>query len=543
MDNRPDSALTLLESIPANQLANAGDKSRARYALLLTQARHKNYIDETNDSLIATAVHYYEKHSDPHRLMLACYYQGVVQSNALNYTPAIISLMKAESLAKEIKDYLFLGRISHNISKIYHAVHSPKDEVKYAKKSYYAFNNAADSLSIRHAEMNLVVALNGARNYDEAILLCDSILHQSELRKDTIFITKALSQLGYSYMRIERHKDAVDSYNRIRTLDERRMTKNDYYYLSTELWNLGERKECLYLIDSLREIYGNNTIIHLHILFTLGLKDEAYLNQKRISDDANVFIGEILSQNISYAISSFYDNEIEQRESELFKRRALTVCLFSITILITILCGYIIFSNRKLRKKKEEEILNLLQELGNLGRQYELIHGKLGQAHSELIGTQQELDSVQREFNSLTNKVTIDTYNTSLAKRNNFKSILLLCEYYDSETNSTSESQVAEEAMEIINDFASDENLNHDLETILNIEKNGIMKRFREQMPNLSEKEYTVFMLNSLRVSNLALQYIWKINRNTYYSIRRRIREKINDESPISKDEFLKLLK
>lgn len=59
MAEYPDSALIFLESIPFPQKLSRAD--RALYALLLTQARYKNYITLDDDSLIKVAVDYYGK--------------------------------------------------------------------------------------------------------------------------------------------------------------------------------------------------------------------------------------------------------------------------------------------------------------------------------------------------------------------------------------------------------------------------------------------------------------------------------------------------
>lgn len=59
---RPDSAWRLLQTIPASALTTRAD--RAYYALLLTQARDKNYVAQTDDSLIRTAVRYYDACGD-----------------------------------------------------------------------------------------------------------------------------------------------------------------------------------------------------------------------------------------------------------------------------------------------------------------------------------------------------------------------------------------------------------------------------------------------------------------------------------------------
>ncbi|MCD8091788.1 MAG: hypothetical protein LUF01_02725 [Bacteroides sp.] len=63
MEIYPDSALYLL-----NQLSHPetlGGQQRADYALLLTQARDKNYLDSLqSDSLIGFAVNYYRNSGD-----------------------------------------------------------------------------------------------------------------------------------------------------------------------------------------------------------------------------------------------------------------------------------------------------------------------------------------------------------------------------------------------------------------------------------------------------------------------------------------------
>src|SRR3712207_4024131 len=60
LTSQPDSALRILQSIPTEDLKTEADI--AYHALLLTQARDKNYIAQTDDSLIRIAVQYYDAH-------------------------------------------------------------------------------------------------------------------------------------------------------------------------------------------------------------------------------------------------------------------------------------------------------------------------------------------------------------------------------------------------------------------------------------------------------------------------------------------------
>ncbi|MDE6627780.1 MAG: tetratricopeptide repeat protein, partial [Muribaculaceae bacterium] len=83
MDSFPDSALAVMRgvSIPAE----ASRREHALYALLLTQALDKNYIDVADDSLIAVADEYYRTTSDTRRQMLSSFYRARVRVNALDY--------------------------------------------------------------------------------------------------------------------------------------------------------------------------------------------------------------------------------------------------------------------------------------------------------------------------------------------------------------------------------------------------------------------------------------------------------------------------
>ena len=77
MDTHPDSALHLLEGM-ADSLAMLPDEAQMYYHMLTIQAKDKQYIAHTSDSLINRIVSFYEDYGDKERLMLAYYYQGSV---------------------------------------------------------------------------------------------------------------------------------------------------------------------------------------------------------------------------------------------------------------------------------------------------------------------------------------------------------------------------------------------------------------------------------------------------------------------------------
>ena len=86
MEEHPDSALTILEAIPTEDLS--GERRRALHALLLTQARDKNYIDQTSDTLISPAVAYFDTSDDAYHRMLAHFYLSTIYYYADEYSKA-----------------------------------------------------------------------------------------------------------------------------------------------------------------------------------------------------------------------------------------------------------------------------------------------------------------------------------------------------------------------------------------------------------------------------------------------------------------------
>lgn len=127
----PDSALILLNQMPQEVLT---DKSNsAHYALLLSIAFDKNYIDKTNDSLICIAENYYKSTNDYFRLMQSYYYHGRICYNAKNYSQSLCLMIKSFDCAEELNNYYWKGRIAEQISNIYGANYHGKEAIHYAK--------------------------------------------------------------------------------------------------------------------------------------------------------------------------------------------------------------------------------------------------------------------------------------------------------------------------------------------------------------------------------------------------------------------------
>ena len=115
METYPDSALSILESITYPQKMPRAD--RALYALLLTQARHKNYIALEDDSLIKTAVDYYGDKKKNLRAAKAHYYWGATYSE-MGYTSFAVEEYLTAIRLMPVRDE-FLAMIYDNLAECY----------------------------------------------------------------------------------------------------------------------------------------------------------------------------------------------------------------------------------------------------------------------------------------------------------------------------------------------------------------------------------------------------------------------------------------
>lgn len=148
MDAKPDSALVVLENIPASSVK--GKKAAARYALLKSIALDKNYIDTTNFDVLQPAIDYYIKNGKPDEKLRTYYYQGRIYQNQGDDDSAMQSFMNACDLRKQVTDSLLLSHTLVAQGTLYFKQYKINDFVHYnmeAAKLYKAIGK--DILAIK----------------------------------------------------------------------------------------------------------------------------------------------------------------------------------------------------------------------------------------------------------------------------------------------------------------------------------------------------------------------------------------------------------
>lgn len=155
IEARPDSALAVLEDIGKDELASK--ELEAKYALLLSQALDKNYIDLQSDSIIAPAVRYYENHGTPDERLKAFYYAGRVYQNAGDIETAMEKFVEAERYISDQVDIRVVARLYKAKMVAYRDVFDYRSALEQAQTAaeYYLATN--DSLRYLNAVNDIAV--------------------------------------------------------------------------------------------------------------------------------------------------------------------------------------------------------------------------------------------------------------------------------------------------------------------------------------------------------------------------------------------------
>lgn len=145
MDTAPDSALLALDSIDSSRLH--GERRRALHALLLTQARDKNYIDQTSDSLLLPAVEYFDSHTSAKNAyyhFLSHYYLSRIRFYNKDIAEASQELENARNIIQQsdIPNQMFwLARVHNDLAKYAYQTSDYKNSIEHRDRAIELFDS------------------------------------------------------------------------------------------------------------------------------------------------------------------------------------------------------------------------------------------------------------------------------------------------------------------------------------------------------------------------------------------------------------------
>lgn len=402
MRSRPDSALCILQGISMDKFATQADS--ACYALLLTQARDKNYVVQTDDSLIRYAVAYYDKTNDVRMQAKAHYYWGCVYRDMNRQAEAIREFLIAAPLTEKAKEKRQLGLIYNNIGFIY---------------NIQDFNEKADSI---YKLMEVI-----AQEVKDTTLWSEALSKQG-----SIALTK-----GEEYFPIAERK-LSDAFGAVDSVGNNGLKANISASLSNLYSRMDEGEKALYYAKLNLSLRRDTARAYRAFLllgdayYKLGQYDSAtfYLNKSLLSKDygrkagaymrladiamiqGNAALSVELERNSSAYKDSLYKfrrsvvvNEIIEAETDaqamlqkLYYKGRLNTYIYGFILITIIIVAIVLFLYRRYQRKNDllqrdkQELEKINQDLN---QHYVSLQTNIEQKNLEIEGLRKELASHQ----------------------------------------------------------------------------------------------------------------------------------------------------
>lgn len=507
IEEHPDSALTILSGVDKASLDSGSE--RARYALLMSMALDKNYIDTTTFEVLQPAIDYYldRDKGTPDDKLRTCYYQGRIFDNRKDRDNALNCFAKALDNTQGVTDSLCLARTLVAQAGLYSDFY---DFESYMRNHLKAANIYKKYSYDYHEFDCLLNALNGATLLDNKSLadsvlnLCDTFDSIDEIQRQALNRQKLLyvSKLGTKGELAE-------------ILNTQNSAPNNDISLKLTLalahHKLGEHKKAKQFLDSVHESgIEFDTLKYLSISVTVlrDLKDfEGAFSDYWDFSNRQDAINSAKFEQKSRSIEEKHNLELQAKEAEKQKSQ---IILGSISISL-LLCIVILAYSFYVKRLKVEHTNDLLR-----------IHN----LQATLFENDQRQEAMSNKIESL--------FSTRFKLLDGLAS-----SYFECKETGQEQKRIYAEVRNSIVDFSSDATT-QELNDVVNGYKNGLMDNFKADYPKLSASQYrlALYLFCGFSLSSISI-FIDSDLRNIYV-YKSRLKSIINKGETPRKEEYLR---
>ena len=379
MEERPDSALVLLQAMDTLQLTT--EEQKAKYALLLSMALDKNIIDRTDFDVLQPAIDYYADHGTATDQLRTYYYQGRIYFNAGNTAEALKSYIKALDRNENSNDILTKARLYFAQINCYKSVMKFEDAINSCKKAAFYFKKAGRCNSYNNCIATLINLYTLSNNESET----QNYINQA--KKLTPSMSTAILKIYYENSLIaastfskekEIEKALIEYFHNVNKQEQNALNIALAYY---EMHDYNEALNYIKKFDIQRS--PQEAIRYYALLSQINKKlnkfketYEAYINYATLKDSVNM----ALFREDTQFITERYQLEIQNLKQEEAKNRVFWIAIICICSLIAIILWICLqLKNRTLQKNiAEQEKFKYQQMYSRIEEEYTQLKNLLG---------------------------------------------------------------------------------------------------------------------------------------------------------------------
>lgn len=367
IQDRPDSALTALRAIDTTTLNSR--RLHAQYALLLSMALDKNWIDTTDVNVVMPAVAYYDRHRPVSRRAKPYYYLGRIQYNGGHYDEAILSFTQAREYATGVENDRFKAMVFHAMGDTYNMSYLFEEAYAMSDSSYLYCLKTGDTVLINIALFQVAQNLNNLKRYRDAVSIYDTLVNDPSVQTNHNLFGRVLS--GYALAVINDTQD----YEKARKLYERCLANGGRFDNLTHwgayaysLANVGEIDKAKRIFNQLEGRYGEQYAYQAwksRMERLQGNLPEAYALLVSSSERQTDRTREILSQSVVKAQRDYFGIQTRLLQEKEARRKTiewLVACLF---LMLFALIRMLYQRQVETMREEKEVLLRTIKELSD----------------------------------------------------------------------------------------------------------------------------------------------------------------------------------
>ena len=372
MSEHPDSALFLLEQVAAPE--KMPERDYATWCLLITEARDKNYIEHTSDSLINVAIQYFEKKKDINRLSEAYYCRILSELSASE--EALTAYLKAKELVRETSDRDLEARINNHLGTLYWENGRTEKSLSCYKEAYRNYEMEQNKIGMTNTLRNIGKSMHGLEKLDSAYFYLSKAIQLAEQGQIDSQMTHLLSSIGSVCAEKGEYEKAL-TYNKASLSYPMRknMLCARYFAIGRLYQNLQKTDSALLYAE--KALMGTDLYIECsanRLLYTIYVKEQDYKKACTYNERYLLLrdsIEQVYRPQKLAKVEALYNKErlVGKQKQQMHEARSrqdfLLICFLCACLAIGIVY-VIMFQTISKHKLKNKEIQKLLQKNENL---------------------------------------------------------------------------------------------------------------------------------------------------------------------------------
>ena len=516
IEERPDSALWVLEQIDASQLSNK--KENAKYALLYSMALDKNVVDKTDFSILQPAIDYYSSKGSATDKLRMLYYQGRIYQNQGSNAQAMECFVKALSVGHDADDMLTKARTYFAQSRIYYSLYEWDNFIEANKNAAKIFEEAGRVNSYLNCQIRIINGYTLKKDSANALLYieeCKRHLNSMNISCLTDFFSNYLTY-QINHESVQAIEETIEDY--LRSVPS---TKIKWLTVANAYINIEKYDNASYALSQYTPQPDIDSRLKYMALVAKTLEKqgqypEALKTWHQYNGTSDSAIYAVVRQDTKF-VEERHQLEIQAlTEREAKNRIILITAAIVIFLLLTILW---IKSRLKINKMRrvlaEQEIeknIIIASQLRNM-----------------LKASQNENQELQNALDGLFDQhfATIDQLSVTC---------------YEMHATRNEKEAVYKRVKKEIESFSCNKETLRELENIVNQHKNNVMAVFREEFPEFSEMDFRLICYSIAGFSAKAISVFTGNSTTNIYTRKSRLKAIIADSDYINKEELLKYL-